>query len=78
MSRYFFGPLKNPTWKDYFLRVGGAAAALIAAVLVSKVFFSGHEATALVAAAFGFMALVVIQEMRHKINKKTKRRAQGK
>ena len=78
MSRYFLGPVKNPTWKDYFVRVGGAAAALIAAVLVSKVLFPGHEVTAWVAAALGLMALVVIQEIRHNINKKTKRRAPKK
>jgi hypothetical protein len=76
MSRYFLGPIKNPTWKDFFVRVGGATAVIVAAILVTKLFFPGHEATALVSTALGLVALVAIQQIRHDRNKKAKRRAQ--
>jgi CDP-diglyceride synthetase len=75
MSRYFLGPIKNPTWKDFFIRVGGAVIAILVTILVSKAFFPEYQTTAAVATALGIAALAGVQELRHNLDKKAKHRA---
>jgi len=79
MSKYFLGPIKNPTWKDFINRVGGFFAVLLIAILTAKAFFPGSEGTAafiVCAAAFGVLS---VQTIRHNLSvKKIKHRNKRK
>ena len=51
--------MSHPTWADFVLRVGGAALAIVVAILIAKVYFPGHEATAAVLASASVVAVAV-------------------
>lgn len=70
MSRFFLGPVKNPTWKDFVFRVGGAAVVIVAVIFGTRAFIPGHEGIAVIVASLVLIALVAIQEVRHNMHKK--------
>ena len=64
--RLFLGPVENPTWKDFVLRVGGALIAITVVILVSREVIPGHEGTAVIAVSVALIAFVGVQEWRQK------------
>jgi len=73
MSRYFLGPLKNPTWQDFVIRVGGVFVTFVVAILTAKTFFPGYESIAVLIVAGVGGVIVGVQTVRHNMNaKKTK------
>jgi len=79
MSRYFLGPIKNPTWKDFINRVGGFFAVLLIAILTAKAFFPGSEATAVIIVCAVAFVILSVQTIRHNLNaKKIKHRIKRK
>jgi hypothetical protein len=62
--RFLLGRIENPTWKDYFRRVGGAMAFVAAAILASREFLPGYEGVAVVVVCIGLIAFVGAQEWR--------------
>jgi negative regulator of sigma E activity len=69
MSRLFLGPIKNPTWKDFVARVGGAAAVIVVVIFGAQAFIPGHEGIAVIVASLVLIAFVGIQEVRHNMQK---------
>ena len=60
--------MKNPTLKDAIVRVGGFFAAVLAAILIAKAFFPGHESAAIfIVSGLAFSGLVV-HSILHKFN----------
>ena len=76
MSRLFLGPIKNPTWKNFVVRVGGAAAVIVVVIFSAQAFIPGHEGVAVIVASLVLIAFVGIQEVRHNMQKKKSK--QGK
>lgn len=70
MSRLFLGPIKNPTWKDFFIRVGGALAVIVVVIFGAQEFVPGHEGIAVIVASLVLIAFVGVQEVRHNMLKK--------
>lgn len=70
MNRLFLGPIKNPTWKDFFIRVGGALAVIVVVIFSAQEFSPGHEGIAVIVASLVLIAFVGIQEVRHNMLKK--------
>ncbi len=70
MSRLFLGPIKNPTWRDFFIRVGGALAVIVVVIFGAKEFIPGHEGIAVIVASLVLIAFVGVQEVRHNMFKK--------
>lgn len=75
MTRIFLGPVKNPTWKDFFIRVGGALALIIAVNIAAQAFIPGSQGIAVIVASTVVIAFVAIQEVRH--NRRRKQTKQG-
>lgn len=79
MSRFFLGPIKNPTWKDFVIRVGGVSLLFIVGILTAKAFFPGSESIAIFIIGIVVGVLVAIQTIRHNQNvKKTKHSSKKK
>ena len=76
MSRFFLGPVKNPTLKDFVIRVGGALAVIVVVIFGAQAFIPGHEGIAVIVASLALIAFVGIQEVRH--NRHEKKFKQGK
>ena len=70
MSRLFFGPIKNPTWRDFVVRVGGAAVVIVVVILAAQALIPGREGVAVIAASAVLVAFAAIQEVRHNRYKK--------
>lgn len=70
MSRLFLAPIKNPTWKDFVIRVGGAAAVIVVVIFGAQEFIPGHEGIAAIVASLVLITFVGIQEVRHNMHKK--------
>jgi hypothetical protein len=70
MSRLFLGPIKNPTWKDFFIRVGGVLAVIVVVIFAAQEFIPGREGIAIIVASLVLIAFVGIQEVRHNMLKK--------
>ena len=78
MSRPFLAPIKHPTWKDFFFRVGGASAVMLLAILTAKAFFPGYEAVAVLAVAAILIPTAVIQAVRHPLSKRKAKNRRGR
>ena len=70
MTWFSFGPVKNPTWKDFVIRVGGALAVMVIVILLTQEFFPGYEGIAVIVASGALTTFVAIQEARHNSAKK--------
>jgi hypothetical protein len=77
MSRPFLAPIKHPTWKDFFVRVGGAFAVILLAILTAKAFFPGYEAASVLVVATILGATAVIQAVRHSLSKRKAKNRRG-
>lgn len=75
MTRLFLGPIKNPTWKDFFLRVGGAFALFVVVILVAQAFIPESQGIPVIVVSTVLIAFVAIQEVRH--NRRRKQARQG-
>ncbi len=53
--------MSNPTWKDFFVRVGGVLALLAVTILVTGALFPGHEGAVVIVVA---AVLVVVAALR--------------
>ena len=62
--RILLGRIENPTWSDYFKRVGGAAAVVAGVILTSREFLPGYEGVAVIVVCIGIIAFVGVQEWR--------------
>ncbi|MCQ9377660.1 hypothetical protein [Methyloversatilis sp. XJ19-49] len=69
MRRHFLAPIKNPTWRDYFLRVGSALGVVVIAILGARTFFPGYEGVAVLLVAGLGISVAVIQGARHPVDK---------
>jgi len=78
MSRYFLGPIKNPTLKDFIIRVGGALFAIVLVIFATKEFAPGHEGVAVIVASLLLIAFAVIQSVRHDLGEKKTKQLKGK
>ena len=78
MSRLFLGPIKNPTWKDFVVRVGGAAAVIVVVIFGAQAFIPGHEGVAVIVASLVLIAFVGIQEVRHNMQKKKSKQGRSR
>jgi hypothetical protein len=63
-KRFFMGPVKNPTWKDFVVRVGGASAVVAAGILASREFMPGYEGITAIVISVALIAFVGVQEWR--------------
>lgn len=75
MTRLFLGPIKNPTWKDFFIRVGGALALIVVVILVAQAFIPESQGIAVIVASAALIAFVAMQELRH--HRRRKQTKQG-
>lgn len=75
MTRLFLGPIKNPTWKDFFIRVGGALALIVVVILAVQAFIPESQGIAVIVVSAVLIAFVAIQEVRH--NRRQKQAKQG-
>ncbi len=78
MSRLFLAPIKNPTWKDFAIRVGGAAAVIVVVIFGAKEFIPGHEGIAAIVASAVLIVFAGIQEVRHNMRKKKSKQGRSK
>ena len=74
MTRLFLGPIKNPTWKDFFIRVGGALALIVVVILAAQAFIPESQGITVVSAVL--IAFVAIQEIRTGAESKPNKAAQ--
>jgi hypothetical protein len=74
MRKFFLGPIKNPTWKDFVIRVGGAMAVIVLVIFSAKEFIPGHVGIAVIVASLVLIAFVGIQEVRHNMHTKTSKK----
>jgi len=73
MTRLFLAPIKNPTWKDFFIRVGGALALIVVAILAAQAFMPESQGIAVIVVSAALIAFVAVQEVRHnRLRKQTK------
>lgn len=70
MTRLFLGPIKNPTWKDFFIRVGSALALVVVVILAAQAFIPESQGIAVIVVSALLIAFVAIQEVRHKRRQK--------
>ncbi|MCQ9374936.1 hypothetical protein NMQ14_11825 [Methyloversatilis sp. XJ19-13] len=70
MTRLLLGPIKNPTWKDFFIRVGGALAFIVVVILVAQAFIPESQGIAVIVVSAALIAFGAIQEVRHKRRRK--------
>ena len=75
MTRLFLGPIKNPTWKDFFIRVGGALALIVVVIFAAQEFIYESQGIAVIAVSAVLVVFVSIQEVRH--NRRRKQAKQG-
>ena len=75
MTRLFLGPIKNPTWKDFFIRVGGAAALIVVVIFAAQAFIPESQGIAVIVVSAVLIAFVAIQEIRH--DRRRKQAKQG-
>jgi hypothetical protein len=75
MTRLFLGPIKNPTWKDFFIRVGGALALIVVVILAAQALIPESQGIAVIVVSAALIAFVAIQEVRH--NRRRKQTKQG-
>ena len=73
-QRFFLGPIENPTWKDFVVRVGGALGVIVAVILASRAYFPGYEAIAAVVVSVGLTAFVGVQEWRQQKARREERK----
>jgi len=71
MSKLFLGPIKNPTWKDFVIRVGGAMAVILLVAFSVKAFTPEYVGITVIITSLLLIAFVGIQEVRHNMHKKT-------
>jgi hypothetical protein len=62
--RILLGRIENPTWKDFFKRVGGAMVLVAAVVLASRKFLPGYEGVVVLFVCIGLVALLGVQDWR--------------
>jgi hypothetical protein len=74
MSKLFLGPIKNPTWKDFVIRAGGAMAAILLVAVSVETFTPGYVGIAVIITSLLLIAFVGIQEVRHNMHKKTSKK----
>ncbi|MBZ0069196.1 MAG: hypothetical protein K8F26_10335 [Thiobacillus sp.] len=74
MSKFFLGPVKNPTWKDFVIRVGGAMAFIVVVIFSAKEFIPEHVGISVIVTSLVLIAFVGIQEVRHNMHKKTSKK----
>ena len=70
MSRFFLGPVKHPTWKDFVFRVGGAFAVIVVVIFGARAFIPEHVGIAVIVTSLLLIAFVAIQEVRHNLARK--------
>ena len=75
MTRLFLGPIKNPTWKDFFIRLGGALALIVVVILAAQAFIPESQGITVIVVSAVLIAFVAIQEIRH--NRSRKQTKQG-
>lgn len=78
MSRIFLAPIKNPTWKDFVIRVGGALAVIVVVIFAARAFILSHVGIAVIVTSLALIAFVGIQEVRHNMNKKKNKQSRSK
>jgi hypothetical protein len=72
-QRFFLGPIENPTWKDFIIRVGGALALIAVVILASRQFIPGHEGIAAMIVSLGLVAFLGVQAWRQKRSRREER-----
>lgn len=65
-KRFLLGPIKNPTWKDFAIRVGGTAVLMVAVILASRVLVPGHVGTVVIVVSALAVMFLAFQEWRQK------------
>ena len=70
MTRLFLSPIKNPTWKDFFIRVGGALALIVVVIVAAQAFIPESQGIAVIVVSAVLIAFVAIQEVRHNWRRK--------
>lgn len=55
--------MKQPTWSNFFLRVGGVFALFCVTILGAKKFFPGYEGYAVGGTAAFVFAVLVVKEL---------------
>lgn len=70
MSRYFLGPIKHPTCKDFVFRVGGAFAVIVVVIFGARAFIPEHVGIAVIVTSLLLIAFVTMQEVHHNIARK--------
>ncbi len=70
MSRLFLAPIKNPTWKDFVIRVGGVSAIIVVVIFGAQKFIPAYEGIAVIVVSLVLVVFVGIQEVRHNMYKK--------
>ncbi len=78
MTRLFLGPIKNPTWKDFFIRVGGALALIVLVILAAQAFIPESQGIAVIVVSAVLIAFVAIQEVRHSRRRKQTKQGSSK
>lgn len=70
MSRFFLGPIKHPTWKDFVFRVGGAFAVIVVVIFGARAFIPEHVGIAVIVTSLLLIAFVAMQEVRQNMARK--------
>ena len=74
MSKLFLGPIKNPTWKDFVIRVGSAIAVIFLVAVSVETFTPGYVGIAVIITSLLLITFVGIQEVRHNMHKNTSKK----
>ncbi|UUZ71718.1 hypothetical protein LP415_23335 [Polaromonas sp. P1(28)-8] len=73
-QRYFLGRIENPTWKDFCIRVGGAAGVLTAVILAAREFFPNQVGSIVVVVSVGLIVVVGVQDWRQQKAQRERRK----
>ena len=73
-QRFFLGPIKDPTWKDFVVRVGGALVLIAAVILASREFFPAYQGIALIVVSVGIVVFAGVQDWRQKKARRAERK----